>query len=132
MTKVRSKNMSDFWVIFIEISFIVAGLGCIVLAPLVAYDIVQIEDLEDWGPLAFGSAGLVSMLIGILAFIIIRKSVFFSLKTFGRTAMVEEGSVVDLLYAPDRKHTKTEDQFLAEVARFGAYAMDRIGQKRRD
>jgi hypothetical protein len=43
--------------------------------------------------------------------------------------MVKEQGSVDLIYTPKKKYTKTENQFLAEVTRFGAHAMDRIGEK---
>lgn len=77
------------------------------------------------GVLAAFGGGLVFLTIGIL----LKKSRLFSLKAFGPVSMVKEQSIVDLLYAPNRKHTKTENKFLAEVTRFGAHAMDRIGTK---
>ncbi len=46
----------------------------------------------------------------------------------GRSALLKNEGIADCLYAPTRKHTKTEAQFLTEVARFGGDAMDKIGQ----
>ena len=51
-------------------------------------------------------------------------------KLEGEAFMVFKGSVVDVRYLPDQKHTKTESQALAQVARSGAFIMDSIFSRR--
>ena len=54
-----------------------------------------------------------------------------SLGRRGQHAVIEAHGIANVLYAPDKKHTNTEEQFLGEVARFGASEMDKIGSNKK-
>ncbi len=60
----------------------------------------------------------------------VKTEVSVLLGSSGRQARTEANGVATVLYAPGEKHSNNDEQFLQEVARFAADAMDRVGRKK--
>jgi len=115
---------------FIPRAFIIIGISFAAGASL-AY-INNPESLT--GPIFFWIFGLSFIVVPILylrnqARGAVKTEVSVSLGKAGRYAISEANGIATVLYAPDKKHLNTEEQFLQEVAQFAARAMDEVGHK---
>ena len=115
------------------IYLIVFGL-CFILIGFFSLYAIQYK-AEEWGLSPESSkAAFVFLGIGLLivvAGLLVKKYLLHwdALKSFGRSDFLdEEDEAIYRLYAPYMKYTKTEEMFLAEVARFSAQEMDEYGK----
>lgn len=121
----------NFLMKFLPITFILIGIGFVAGA-----SIAYINDSESLaGPIFFWIFGLFFIVIPTLNLInqargTVKTEVGVSLGKSRTYTMSEANGVADVLYSPAKKHTNTEEQFLREVARFGAREMDKIGSRK--
>ena len=125
----KLKVSADFPEKFIPRAFIVIGIG-LVAGALFSYVNNPRELLL---PIILGLIGLYVIIIPILFLRNVARGTaktqrIISVVRSGKHAITKAKGIADVLYSPAKRHTNTEEQFLKEVARFGAHNMDKIGR----
>jgi hypothetical protein len=112
---------------FIPAVFIIVGVGLLVVA------LLMFVNKSYFGAIFLGFIGVMSIVNSIKEHRNIARGTYnieydISLPRSGRMSANVVNGVAEVIYAPGRKYTKIESQFLEEVARFSAKTMDRIGK----
>lgn len=112
----------------VPLAFIFVGIGLVAGASL-----IYINGPERlFASIILWFLGLGSIIIPILYLRNVARGTATTQMSFSaggsKHAIIKAKGIANVLYSPAKKHTNTEEQFLREVARFGARNMDKIGR----